>query len=78
MQIKVLLVAVALIVITPAFAQSQMQPSSPSSLALQIDNAINNMAAQLENDQRVIAALQKENADLKAEKNKPAAEAPKQ
>lgn len=50
---------------SPAIAQHQ-SPLSPSSVAIQIDTVINQWAQQLEADQRTIAALQKENADLKA------------
>ena len=49
----------------PSVAFAQQQPS-PSQTAIQIDNVVNQWAQQLDNDQRAIAALQKQIDDLKA------------
>lgn len=46
----------------PAFGQQLL----PSQLALQIDTAVNSMAAGLENNQKIIAELQSQIANLKA------------
>lgn len=63
MKLAATIAALAVIIAVPASAQ---QPTSPSAVAIQIDNVINQWAQQLEADQRTIAALQKENAELKA------------
>jgi len=47
---------------TPALAQQ----STPSQTAIQIDNVINGWAQTIEAQQKMIADLQKEIADLKA------------
>jgi hypothetical protein len=60
----VLAAAIATLPIATAVAQTPQQ--SPSQVAIQIDNIINQWAQALENDQRTIATLQKENSDLKA------------
>jgi hypothetical protein len=49
---------------TAAVAQ-QMPPATPTQTALQIDNVVNAWAQQIEADQRTIAALQAQIAELK-------------
>jgi hypothetical protein len=63
--------------LTTAAVAQQMPPATPTQTALQIDNVVNAWAQQLENDQRIIAALQKENADLKAAATNTKTEPPK-
>ncbi len=59
-----------------ATAASAQQQATPSQVAIQIDNVVNGMAQSIENDQRIIADLQKQIADLKA-KYEPAKSEPK-
>ena len=59
-------IAVAFGLLLPSAALAQQQPATPSQMALQIDNVINQWAQTIEAQQKQIAELQKENAELKA------------
>jgi len=63
---RIIAVALATLAFVTAAAAQQQPQLSPSNVAIQIDNIINQWAQQIEADQRTIAALQKENADMKA------------
>jgi P pilus assembly chaperone PapD len=57
---SLLLVVLALVLTVRANAQM-----APSQTAIQIDNVVNQWAQQLENDQKIIADLQKQLSDAK-------------
>lgn len=63
---KRLVVAITLFLPTAALAQQQQQQPPTSETAIQIDNIINGWAQLIEAQKKIIAELQKENAELKA------------
>lgn len=68
---KWIIIAIGLFLCGAAAAQQQ---ATPSQTAIQIDNVVNLWAQQIEAQQKMIADLQKEIAELKAKyepKNKP-------
>ena len=57
--------AIAILLLLPASVSAQQQ-ATPSQVAIQIDNVINQWAQTIEAQQKLIADLQKQNAELKA------------
>jgi len=69
MKTILLSIALAFALVAPARAQAQQ---TPSQIAIQLDGVINSWAQTIESQNKVIADLQKEVADLKAKYEPPA------